>query len=205
MTRQAVILADGFIGHLNYLEMTRSKMEGLLSGRIIVRRDIEQVYAGLYLEAITSLEDLVENLFIGLLVGRIVHGSPRVVSRVSFQSDLVARDVVLGGRQYVDWFPYHYTERRAKAFFRNGLPFTQLQARDKTQIERLLYVRNAIAHKSSHAKRMFEQVVIGSLPLTPREKTPTGFLRSTFRAAPTQTRYENLVAEMAQLAMRLCI
>ncbi len=70
MARPAMSLANKFIGHLNHLEKTRTKMEKLLTTGAVVRRDIEQVYAGLYLEAITSLERLIENLFIGLLVGR---------------------------------------------------------------------------------------------------------------------------------------
>jgi len=204
MVRPAISLANKFIGHLNYLEKTRAKMEKLLTTGAIVRRDIEQVYAGLYLEAITSLERLIESLFIGLLVGRIAPGSSEIVQRVSFKSDRVARDVVFGGRNYVDWLPYHYTEQRAKAFFRNGLPFTSLDRADKRQVESLLYIRNVIAHKSSHSERMFEQEVIGALPLMPRERTPAGFLRSIFRTAPVKTQYENVVEEMVEVALKLC-
>jgi hypothetical protein len=87
MAKPAISLAHKFIGHLNYLEKTRAKMEKLLTTGAIVRSDIEQVYAGLYLEAITSLERLIENLFIGLLVGRIAPSSSEIVPRVSFKSD----------------------------------------------------------------------------------------------------------------------
>ena len=203
MAKPAISLAHKFIGHLKYLEKTRAKMEKLLTTNAIVRRDIEQVYAGLYLEAITSLERLIENLFIGLLVGRIAPGSSEIITRVSFKSDRVAHNVVFGGRNYVDWFPYHHTGQRARAFFRNGLPFTSLERTDR-KIERLLYIRNTIAHKNSHSERIFEQKVIGTLPLMPREKTPSGFLRSIFRTAPVKTQYENLVEEMASVALKLC-
>ena len=97
MVRPAISLANKFIGHLNYLEKTRAKMERLLTTGAIVRRDIEQIYAGLYLEAITSLERFIENLFIGLLVGRIAPASSEIVQRVSFKSDRVAHDIVFGG------------------------------------------------------------------------------------------------------------
>lgn len=204
MATPAVKLARELVGHLHYLERTRAKMEALLAKDVIVRRDIEQVYAGLYLEAITSLEQFIEDLFIGLLVGRIDHVSLGIVPRVSFKSDIVARDVVHGGRQYVDWFPYHLTEERSKAFFRNGLPFTRLESSDKEQIIYFLSIRHAIAHKSRYSQRRFEQRVLGTLPLMPRERTPAGFLRSVFRIAPIQTRYENLVGQMATLALKLC-
>ena len=203
MAKPATSLANALVGHLKALEWTRSKMETLLARDVIVRRDIERVYEGLYLDAITSLENLIEGLFLGLLTGRIVHSSS-VVPRVTFRSDRVARDVVFGGRNYVDWFPYRYTEQRARAFFRSGIPFATLDKAHKTQLKNLLYIRNAIAHKSSYAKRTFEQEVIGSLLLTPRERTPAGFLRSRFRIAPVQTRYENLVADMVSIALELC-
>lgn len=205
MSRPALSLANEFIGHLNYLGKTRAKMEWLLTEGTIVRRDIEQVYAGLYLEAVTSLERLIEDLFIGLLAGRIDRHSLGIVPRVSFKSDLVAREVVLAGRHYVDWLPYNYMEERAKAFFRNGLPFARLGKPDKLQIENLLCIRNAIAHKSRYSQRRFEQTIIGVLPLQPRERTPAGFLRSVFRIAPIQTRYENLVRQMAEVALKLCV
>jgi len=44
-------------------------METLLGKGIIVRRDIEQIYNGLYLDAVCSFERFIEGLFIGLLVG----------------------------------------------------------------------------------------------------------------------------------------
>lgn len=204
MAGQAIRLANELVAHLKSLERTRTKMEELLTERAIVRRDIEQVYKGLYLDAITSLEELIENLFIGLLVGRLVSGISGVVPRVSFKSDRVAREVVFGGQNYVDWLPYYHTQQRAKAFFRNGLPFTSLEKADTNQLERLLYVRNAIAHKSRHSQKIFERKVIQHIPLTPREKTPAGYLRSIYRGAPVQTRYEELVTEMVAIARKLC-
>jgi len=204
MAKPTTSLANALVGHLKALEWTRSKMETLLTRGVIVRRDIEHVYEGLYLDAITSLENLIGELFLGLLTGRIVHSSSVVVPRVTFRSDRVARDIVFGGRNYVDWFPYRYTEQRAKAFFRSGIPFTTLDKADKARLENLLYIRNAIAHKSSYAKRKFEQEVIASLPLTPRERTPAGFLRSRFRITPIQTRYENLVTDLVSIALKIC-
>jgi hypothetical protein len=70
-------------------------------------------------------------------------------------------------------------------------------------IERCLIIRNAIAHRSRHSHDRFQQEVLGSTPLPPRERTPAGYLRSSFRSGPRQTRYENLTAELLRLARRL--
>jgi hypothetical protein len=206
LTNDVSVHLDKFIGHLNNLDKTRRKMEALLKRGVIVRRDIEQVYEGLFISSTTSLENWIENVFIGLIVGRIEHPSSLVVPRVSIKSDHIAREVTFGGRSYLDWLPYKkYTVKRAEAFFRNGLPFTNLDKRDIKQLELLFTVRNAIAHKSSYSIALFEREVIGSIPLTQQERKPAGFLRSVFRITPSQTRYENLITEMVSIVKKLCI
>ncbi len=208
MAKQVSVHFNGFVSHLNNLEKTRRKMESLLLKKIVVRRDIEQVYEGLYMSSITSLENWIEDLFIGLLVGRLKHCSSSVTPRVSFKSDRVAREVIFSDRNYLDWLPYKYTEKRANAFFRNGMPFTCLNKpenkADLKKLEILFHIRNVIAHKSAYSKKKFENEVIGSSPVTQQERTPAGYLRGIFRITPTQTRYENLINEMASIAKKLC-
>lgn len=205
MAKQVTVHFNNLVSHLNTLEKTRKKMELLLTKGIIVRRDIEQVYEGLYMSSITAFENWIENLFVGLLVGRLKHCSSSVVPRVSFKSERVAREVIFSDRNYVDWFPYDkYTIKRANAFFRNGLPFTSLDRIDKGKLEAIFCIRNAIAHKSTHSKKKFEDKVIGSLHVTQQERTPAGYLRGIFRISPSQTRYKNLISEMASIAKKLC-
>jgi len=139
------------------------------------------------------------------MVGRIKHHSSLVVPRVSFNSDRIARKVTFGERSYLDWLPYQrYTVKRAEAFFRNGVPFTSLDKRDIKQLDILYTVRNAIAHKSSYSLSLFEEKVLGSIPLTQQERKPAGYLRSVFRITPSQTRYENLITEMVSTVKKLC-
>lgn len=71
-------------------------------------------------------------------------------------------------------------------------------------IARVVCIRNALAHQSKYAKRKFREEVIGNMPLLPHEKTPTGFLRSAFRANPAQTRYEQLVIDLSTVTRKLC-
>lgn len=204
MAKQVTVHFNNLVSHLNTLDKTRKKMESLLTKGIIARRDIEQVYEGLYMSSITALENWIENLFIGLLVGRLTHCSSSVIPRVSFKSDRVAREVIFSDRNYVDWLPYRYTEKRASAFFRNGLPFTCLSSSEQKKLETLSYIRNAIAHESVYSKKKFADEVIGSSPVTQQERTPAGYLRGIFRITPSQTRYENLINEMASIAKKFC-
>lgn len=190
---------NDFRGHLRTLEMTRKKIERLYSQGLLVRRDIERVYEGLYLDAITSLEASIEDLFIRIITGRNLPTG--VVLRVSFRSSQVARDVMLGGdRNHLDWFPYDKTEKRAKAFIRGGRPFTQLSSNDKGSLTEMLTIRNAIAHKSPHARKKFQNFV-SNFPLISREKTPAGFLRSKINV--TTTRYQFYTTEMIRIVQLL--
>lgn len=204
MPSPAINLANEFINRLTALELTRAKMEKLHADGAIEIDDLEQVYSGLYLEAFTSFEGLLEELFFGLILGDLTSNLPDVILRVSVTPALITREILLIGKQYHDWFPYkEQTLERAKVFFQNGFPFTRLDDGNKSNVQRFHRIRNAIAHKSEFAQRKFEKEVIGSLTLTPRERRPAAFLRSIFRR-PAQTQYEVAIEELKAIAQKLC-
>lgn len=178
-------------------------MERLLLHGHVTRHDASLFYEGIFLRTVTTFEGLLEDLFVGLLTGSVIPGR-NVRPRVTFKSHSVARKVVLGGRPYVDWLPYDHTEKRAEAFFRSGLPFCNLDKNDKKELGRIILIRNAVAHQSRAAIRRFESEVIGATPLLHTERTPAGYLRSIFRTAPTQTRYEEIANTCAMLARKVC-
>ena len=202
MPSPSSILSDEFVRRLKSLEQTRKEVESLCRRGELTRRATEQVYGAILLNTVTSFEELIESLFLGLLDGTL---RPRtgVRPRMTFKSSVVAREVVLGGRSYVDWFPYtRFTEKRAGAFFTGGRPFTEPSDADKKFLENLMIIRNAIAHQSLHSRKQFEREIISGIALLPRERTPVGYLRSLL--TPTQTRFEQLSAECARLAYQLC-
>src|SRR5258707_258985 len=110
---------------MKMFERARIKLERLQLKGHVTRRDVNLFYEGIYLRTVTSFEGLLEELFVGLLTGGITP-APNVRPRVTFRSPAVARDVMLGGKAYVDWLPYGFTEKRAEAFFRAGQPFSRL-------------------------------------------------------------------------------
>ena len=217
MARAPSTAAETFVSRLRSLEYTRRKVEGLFAQSLVARRDVEHVYGSIFLAIVTSFEGLIEELFLGLLTRR--YSAPAGVHpRVIFRSDRVAREVVFEGRNYINWFPYNETEARAERFFRGGRPFKRqptagpgrgrasrmLNDADFTSMMRVWRTRNAIAHQSAFARRKFEEDVVGTTPLRPRERTPAGFLRSIIRVAPAQTRYEQIASELAAITYKLC-
>ncbi len=197
------VIADKFIGHLKYVRFTQTKTDILLIQNAIVRRDADLIYSGLYLESVCLFERFIEDLFLGLLIRRLDHPSTAFSCIVPAMSLHRARTVLLAGKKYVDWLPYNNTETLAQIYFHNGLPFMSLSHNEKQLLKNIHLTRNAIAHKSRHAISLFERDVIGNIPITSSERTPSGFLRSRFRTAPQQNRYENFVYEMGSIARKL--
>lgn len=177
-------------------------MEHLYSQSRIAKRDVEHIYGAIFLAAYASFEGMLEDLFLKLLSARVTPPSS-VRSKATFRSDLATRDVVFGGRKYVDWVPYDWTTKRAWIFFSGGRPFTKLDANEKGLVKAVCVVRNAIAHQGHHARKKFDMEVISTLTLAPRERTPTGFLRSLHSSSPNVTRYEQLVGELTAIARKL--
>lgn len=202
MPRPSIDLANNFATHISSLESTRQKMEGLLVSNQIGLDDIEKVYAGLYLSVFTEFEGLIEELFLGLLAASIT--SSKSKPTVHSSNSTIVREVMMIGKNYLDWLPYDRTLERAKVLFQNGEPFSLLQANQSQSLTRFLRIRNVIAHKSDYALQQFQKEVIGNKPLLPQERTPTGFLRSQYRAWPSQSQYENIIQELQGMAYAIC-
>jgi len=200
--KPASSVVEAFVTRLQALEQTRIKMERLHTHTMIAKRDIEHIYGAIFLAAYASFEAMLEDLFFKLLTSRV--RPPRLVKlKATFSSDSVARDVVFGKRKYLDWVPYDRTIERAESLFYGGRPFTKLDSNEKLQVKAVCIIRNAIAHKDGHARRRFDKEVISGHALAPRERTPTGYLRSLHSTTPNVSRYEQLVGELTSIARNL--
>lgn len=204
MPSKTTVLSDKFISRAHELESTRAKIEILFSNGNVDIVDVEQVYAGLFLDIFTEFESLIEELFLGLLVGKLYSPTQAIARKVKFTPSIMGRTVVFGGKDYLSWLPYdNHTVERAKIFFDNGHPFNLLNNSQKDNLKNYHTIRNAIAHKSDFAHKKFQRF-ISPLTLLPREKTPIGYLRSKPSAASNQTQYEIVVIELEVMANRIC-
>ena len=197
-------ILETFQRKVKALEQIRKKQERLFSSGQIGRRDIEEVYAEIFLNAVASFEGLIEELFIGLLPGKVTSMHQNVNVRIKIKSERLARDVVLRGRKFFNWLPYENTKKIAKIFFTGGRPLILITDAGETHIDKCLTIRHAIAHKSRHAASKFKQEVLAGLSLMPRDKRPKSFLRAQFSANPPTIYYEQLVGELFKIASKLC-
>lgn len=204
MSRTSLELLGSFQRRLRSLESTRRKQEALFQGGHLIKRDIEEVYGAIFMSVLVSFEALIEDLFIDLLAGKVVHTQSDIKAKLSIRVRQLARDLVCHGQPYYDWLPYERTEKIAKIFFREGKPFTLLNRDSKKHIERCLVVRNAIAHQSQHSSKKFKNTVLSNISLPPRSRTPKAFLRAQFAAAPQQTYSEQYISGLYRIAQGLC-
>jgi len=201
--KPSLSLATEFIRRTNILEVSRTKMETLFASGNIAQTDIDQVYAGLFLNTFTEFEALIEDLFLGFLMGVLYSKTYTIVKRVRIKPVSLTQEIVFHGRPYLDWLPYEkFTLPRAKRYFVNGEPFEQLDDAHKKSLLEYHMIRNAIAHKSDSAQKKFQKIING-LTLLPHEKTPAGYLRSKPRGTG-QTQYEIIVIELEVIAKKLC-
>ena len=171
------------------------RLDRLTAQRAFAERDAERAYTGGFLEFHAYFEQALQRLFLGLLVERFQSSDKRVRPRIRVSSDRVAMDIVAGGtRPYVDWLPYDsYTLPRAKAFFAGGRPFDRLGTGYLNDLKQGTVIRNALAHRSSSAKRRFEKIptqheefaaesmpTVGLSAWHPRPRTESNELPSVF-------------------------
>jgi len=202
----SLLLADNLAKNFSRIENSRSQLEDLCTKGQLPQKITTQMYEGLFLSAHVAFESFLEELFIGLLLeNQGVKSSRRdVVPRIVVKTHKVARGILFPKqRQYIDWLPYDNTLVLAEKFFREGRPFSNLTEQEKTHLLKSQSIRNVVAHNSRFSRSKFDLHVIGNTPLPPSEKTPSGYLRGLYRIAPVQTRYENLVAQLLQIARKL--
>lgn len=194
--------AEYFSRRVRRFERTAVKLERAFDAGSLTRTDLEALYEGLFIGAVVEFEAFLELLFKNIMLRRTVYPGRRVVPRIDVRSSVVLEDVLHEGKRYLDWFPYAETEKRAASYLRGGRPFCTLSNTHKDSIQRWLWIRNAVAHSGEHARAVFERNVIGATPLSPRERTPAGFLRSEIRRGVT--RFQHILAEMRGVVLTLC-
>jgi hypothetical protein len=179
-------------------------MDSLHSQGQIVLRDLESVYEALFLRAVTSFEAFLEELFISILREKTTYSQSRVSLRMRAANSAALLEILLQGKDYMQWLPFNATEQRANLYLKGGRPFSELTNGDKSMMKTITTIRNAIAHRSDFAMRQFETKVIGNQSLLPRERTPAGYLRVAVSSQPPQTKFDSYMGELSRLSAALC-
>jgi hypothetical protein len=204
----ATMVAERVAREANSLEIYTRRTESLFAARRVPRIDLDRAYAAAYMLFYVLLEDAVEELFVGLLTCKLAVGRSGVRPIVVAPNQPVARRLILGGRKYVDWFPFdRHTRPRAEALLVDGRPFTDLAKEDSRFLGQMSILRNALSHRSGHAVRQFEREFITQAPLPggvpPEQRRPAGYLRG--QHATNQSRLGYQMAKATVILRDLCV
>lgn len=195
-------VGDPFIARTRGVSGYLRRLEALHASGRLSNRDVTKAYEGAFVGFYTDLERHLEQLFVGLVMGRYTVTGFNVRPLVKIESEVVVRQVLASGQRYVDWLPYRHIDKRAPAFLSGGRPFDRSDGGDRTVLERMAWVRNAVAHRSSHATKVFRSNLVDGKGLPPDQRTPAGYLRG--QHAPDQTRIEYFMALSVGLVSKLC-
>ncbi len=188
-------LVDKYQKKIREANQTRIRVEELYSRRELLERDVLAVYEGLFLRAVVGFEDLLEQVFFTVLLGKT--SKRNWGSRIK-GSNPVLRKCVMEEKDYLSWLPIQQTVKRAKTYLCSGRPFSEIDVSQKNNLAQVLTIRHAIAHSSKSALQKFRSNVIGSTNIPRHERNPARFLRGFGNA--NITRYEVYVQNLGGIA-----
>jgi len=128
-----------------------------------------------FLQAFAGWEIFLEETFLLYLIG---HKAPKATRplRCGFPSTrTAASEWCTDGKDFAKWNVAD-VQRRADRWLRGGLPYTPVFQGQQANLNKLITIRNAIAHESSSAKGKFETLVRAELGALPLNATVGSFL-----------------------------
>lgn len=165
------------------------------------RSDCESAIEALYLRSFSSFELLLDELFWGLLTGKIRH-SYGCRSEYQFVNREVAVRYVMQG-QFVKWLPFSGAIEFTKHFFAEGCnPYVLPNESQKFELSKCVHLRNAIAHRSEGAIKKFEVSVCELKTLPKGDQSVAGYLMSTH--SRDSSKFDYHCGELLRFSRVLC-
>lgn len=141
------------------IQLTKNRIDK----QLMFKKDKEKAYEWLFLYSVTIFENYIEEIFLWILKSKF---SAKKWSWIILNKDIIfsksindsnIKKIVLWekGGSYLDWLPYDKTKNRAKRFFINWKPFSDITGSKKDILEEIITIRNYIAHKSKESKIKF--------------------------------------------------
>lgn len=166
----------------------------------IGRKRVELIAGFACLRMHLAWEDFLEEAFIRYMCGAQPPGGPGpVLLRPVCGTITVARAMLLGGDEFVSW-GRKTTKKRARRYFEEGYGFSSGLPAAASSIDTLVATRNAVAHRSPSASRVFRLRAQAHLGFLPNGLTPGGFLMRADPKSPNRRIIESLAADLRAAA-----
>ena len=194
---------DRFTHSIARLAECCARVEGQYAASRLQLSDILLVYASSFLSACAKWEALIEACMFEAACGR-PSTRPGNFRHVRFRSRQHLRELLLYPNR--DYLPVQSVKAATEVtalLINEGRPISGISEPNRTHLQQAGWIRNAIAHESAFALRVFREKVPGVAAMLPNQRTPARFLRSEFRINPRQRRYELYFAAMSSAAREI--
>ena len=148
------------------------------SPKTLSKEQLDLISGWAFVRIHAAWEDFTETSFLAYMLG--AHGTSGFVpSRYVFPLDEQhALNMILGGRDYVQWTTPSVIRRQSLVCFEGGLPFLPILDSLIGELQEVNTIRNAIVHQSTSALEKFQSLVRSKLGSLPKDINPAGFLLS---------------------------
>jgi hypothetical protein len=155
-----------------------------------------------YFRAFLAWETFLEESYILYLLGKKPPKGSRLHGKIPSPTRAVAELIVAEGRSYAEWTKVDTIIERAKRHFRDSRPYFLALASNRTKIEEMNVIRNAIAHSSAFSKEKFKSLARSKLLGTyPPNLSIGGFLATTIPgSSPPQSFLEKYIDDIRLVA-----
>jgi hypothetical protein len=140
------------------LRATQGKAVNLRENGSLDLGDLDYIVEALALHLFASFESFVNDIFLLILS----EGSEMTVvrSRLRTNDPAVAREILYGDSEVLEWSPVAVVVRRANRFLEYGQPFSRLRFRNLEPVDNLRVIRNRIAHHGEKARATYEAKIM---------------------------------------------
>jgi len=157
-----------------------SRIDRLLLGNRIAASECDLLYESVLLNAVARFEGLLNQLLEEFVCGSASRKSGHF-PLLSPRSRETFREILTGGRPYIELMPYGRCVEVSQRFLNNGAPFVSVSTTDQALLESIGFIRNAIAHRSDTAMQRFRTRVSGVSSLSPPRRFPGPYLSQCAR------------------------
>jgi len=157
-----------------------------------------------FLRAFTGWEIFLEETFLLYLIG---HKAPKAARpvRCGFPANRdAASEWCADGKPYAKWNVAD-VQRRADRWLRSGVPYTPVFQGQQAHLNKLITIRNAIAHESSDARNKFETLVRNELGALPPNTTVGNFLITTVPNVTPPVSFMEYYLDKLELAAKIIV
>jgi hypothetical protein len=171
----------------------------------ITKAELDVLVEGVFIQAFTSLEELLEDVFLLYASGKKTVSNKSVKSYLNPKDISHARELVKSSMSFLEWNDPEKMLARFEIFLKSPNPLEHAIKANQTKFRTAKSVRNAITHRSVEAMDRYRRVVQAELRTAPiKLPAPGDFLIRRKPTMPNQTFLEGYLIDFETIGNLAC-